>query len=151
MGRYKLAAMSLVTAIPAAVLAYFSIMAWVSFAENMSTMLKIVNGALTPISVLVALMPVIILVGRRRPKSEGSRKGEEAASGAAAAAAEGSEEAPVAAGTGELVDVADSEQMPSSLSDSEMEQSETDAFDFEAADLDDADSEPAEFEEENEK
>jgi hypothetical protein len=114
-------------------------------------MMKVVNGALTPISVLVALMPVIIMVGRRRPKTEESKTGEEAASGAAVSG-EGDEEAQ-AAGTGELVDVADSEQMPStsSLSDSEVEQSETDAFDFEAADLDDADSEPVEFEDEKEK
>jgi hypothetical protein len=144
--------MSLVAAIPAGILAWLSIMAWVRFTENMGTGMMVVNGLTTAASVLVTLFPVIILVGRRRPK-EGAKKGDEAgAPGADAAAMAEGDHAAQSAGTGELVDVADSEHLPlpdeADLSDSsEIEQSETDAFDFESADLDDAD-EPVEFEEE---
>jgi hypothetical protein len=141
--------MSLVAAIPAAFLAYLSIMAWVRYTENMGTGMMVVNGGTTAVSVLVALIPIIILVGRRRPKEDAKSA---AAAGAGAAAVEG-DEAP-AAGTGELVDVADSEHVPlpdeADLSDSsEIEQSETDAFDFEADEFEDAGSdEPVEFEDE---
>jgi len=149
-GRYALAAMSLAAAIPAAILAYWSIMAWVHFAEHMSIMMKVVNGVLTPVSVLMTLMPVIIMVGRRRPKVEGAKAETDEAADEAAATAD--EAAPVEAGTGELVDVADSEMMdmPADVEDevadadeSLGEPSETDAYDFAAEDFDDA----AEFEE----
>lgn len=151
MGRYALAAMSLVAAIPAAFLAYLSIMAWVRYTENMGTGMMVVNGGTTAVSVLVALIPIIILVGRRRPKEESKVPDEGAPGAAAASATEGDAEH---AGTGELVDVADSEHVPlpddAELSDSsEIEQSETDAFDFEADEFDDAGGdEPVEFEEE---
>ena len=58
MGRYALAAMSLVAAIPAAFLAYLSIMAWVRYTENMGTGMMVINGGTTAVSVLVALIPI---------------------------------------------------------------------------------------------
>lgn len=149
MGRYALAAMSLVAAIPAAILLYFCIMAWISYTENMQPMMMVVNGGTTLVSVAVALMPVVILVGRRRPKADAAKKETDEGAGEQAAAAEGVESS-AGAGTGELVDVADSEMLdtPSMADDSEIGETETDAFDFAAEDFDDASDEPVEFEEE---
>lgn len=93
MTKGNLIATSFVGAIPAGCLAYFSIMAFLNFSENMATMLQVVNGVTVLVSVLMALSPLAILIFMRGPaKPEVATAG--AATGAVpAAAASGSEPA----------------------------------------------------------
>lgn len=134
MGRYALAGTSLVAAIPAAFLAYLAIMAWVRYTENMTTMVMVVNGGVTLISVLLALTPIIILVGRRRQKGPRADKSaaEEAGDKSALAAAAVSDDEVATAQAGEPLDVSDSSEFA--------EPAETDAFDFQADELEDVES-----------
>jgi hypothetical protein len=130
--------MSLVAAIPAAVLAVVAIMAFVRHTENMGTLLLVVNGGATLIGVLVALLPVIILVGKRRSSETDE----------AEPAAVGAESGTPSAQTAEVVP--DGGVAPS---DSDFvaaaEPAETDAFEFNADEFEDADSgESFEFEDE---
>lgn len=81
MTKGNLIATSLVGAVPAGVLAYFSIMAFVSYTEKMATMLQVVNGVTVLVSVLMALSPIAILIFMRGPAQP-----EAAAAGAATAA-----------------------------------------------------------------
>lgn len=131
--------MSLVAAIPAAFLAVVAIMAFVRHTENMGTLLLVVNGGATLIGVLVALLPVIILVGKRRtPESE--KEAEPAAVGASA-------ETP-SAQTAEIVSDEEAAASESELA-AAGEPAETDAFEFDADQFEDADSgESFDFEDE---
>jgi hypothetical protein len=128
--------MSLVAAIPAAVLAVVAIMAFVRHTENMGTLLLVVNGGATLVGVLVALLPVIILVGKRR--SPDSDEAEPAGVGAEseATSAQTAEVVPdggAAPGDSDLVAAA--------------EPADTDAFEFNADEFEDADAgESFEFE-----
>src|SRR5919109_4536244 len=81
--------MSLVAAIPAAVLAVVAIMAFVRHTENMGTLLLVVNGGATLMGVLIALLPVIILVGKRRSPDEEQEEGAPATVGAESGAPSG--------------------------------------------------------------
>jgi hypothetical protein len=64
-----LAVVSLVAAIPAGIMALLAIMALLGSAGEMSTLLLAVTGGATAIGVLVALLPVVILVGKRKTKA----------------------------------------------------------------------------------
>jgi len=64
--RMALAAVSLVAAIPAGIMAALGIMAFLSHTEHMNTILMATTGAATAMGVLIALSPVVILVGKRR-------------------------------------------------------------------------------------
>lgn len=66
MSRMALAAASLVAAVPAGILAAVAIMALLGSAGDMSTLLLIITGGATAVGVLVALLPIVILVGKRR-------------------------------------------------------------------------------------
>ncbi len=142
MSRLALAAVSLVAAIPAAWLAVVAILAFVNHTENMGTIILIVNGAATAIGVLVALTPIIILVGKRRgPKEKVEAEPVEVG------AASGS----TGAQTAEIIP----DEMPEAISEGELaaaEPAETDAFEFNADEFEDADSgETFEFDDEDEK
>jgi hypothetical protein len=127
-GRYALAATSLVAALPAAFLAYLSIMAFVQYTENMSGFRIGVNAAITGVSVLMAISPIVILVGRRREKTDD-------AAGSAEDASNADEED---AGADDAVATA-TKEAPSTFDD-EIEAAETDAYDFNADEFDDADA-----------
>lgn len=137
MGRYALAATSLVAAIPAIGLAYVTIMAFVHYADVMPTAMIIVNGAAVAVAVLLAITPVAILVGRRSDK-KAAEPAVEAAEGDEGE--EGAAPAESAAHTAEVV--ADEELEEGALSE-EMdlddldESAETDAFEFDMDELDD--------------
>jgi hypothetical protein len=84
----NLVATSLVGAIPAAGLAYLTVMAFIHFADKMATMLQVVTGTALVFSVLMALSPFAILLfvksgAALEPKAE------------AAAAVAGAKEKPV--------------------------------------------------------
>lgn len=144
MGRYALAGTSLVAAIPAGLLATVAIMNFVKHTENMGTIMITVNGAATLFGVLLALTPIIVLVGRRREKTE------DQASAAVEtptdeSAAEGSEE--LSAQTAELVADDSAEDLPSeefaafdSGSDQDLAVEETGDYQFDADDFAQADS-----------
>src|SRR5262245_26917431 len=61
-----LAATSLVAAVPSGILAILAIIALLSSAGEMKPMMLGIVGTLTVVGVLLALMPVIILVGKRK-------------------------------------------------------------------------------------
>ncbi|MFV0445483.1 MAG: hypothetical protein ACK5Q5_18035 [Planctomycetaceae bacterium] len=96
MTKGNLIATSLVGAIPAGALAYFSIMAFLHYSENMATMLQVVNGVTVLVSVLMAMSPIAILIFVRSPSATAEKPPVGAASSAAlpvaaAVAEEGSE------------------------------------------------------------
>jgi len=62
MTRNSLAATSLVAAIPAGFMAYFGVMAFLNYVENMPMMLKVVNGMALLVSALMVLSPVGIML-----------------------------------------------------------------------------------------
>lgn len=62
MTKGNLVATSFVGALPAAGLAYLTIMAFISYADKMATMLQVVTGTALVCSVLMALSPFAILL-----------------------------------------------------------------------------------------
>lgn len=78
MSRMALAATSLVAAIPAGILAFLAIMALLSSAGDMGTLLLAVTGGATLSGILVALMPAAILVGKRKPAEKPAAKAKKA-------------------------------------------------------------------------
>jgi len=66
MSRMALAATSLVAAIPAGILAALAIIALLGHAGDMKPLVLGVVGGMTALGVLIALSPVIILVGKRK-------------------------------------------------------------------------------------
>lgn len=140
MSRLALAAVSLVAAIPAAWLAVVAILAFVNHTENMGTIILIVNGAATAIGVLLALTPIIILVGKRR----GPKEPEKVEASAEVPAVSGAQTAEVIP---EFEAAAESEGEFAAA-----EPAETDAFEFNADEFEDADSsETFEFDDEDQK
>ena len=143
MGRFALAGVSLTAAIPGGLLAAVAIMSFVRHTENMGTIMIGVNGAATLFGVLLALTPIIVLVGRRREKTGAAADaaGEESAD----ESAEGDEA--LSAQTAELVAEDHGEEAPSeefsavdSLSDDDLSVEETGDFQFDPDDFAQADS-----------
>ena len=66
MSRMALAALSLIAAIPAGILAAVGIMAFLTHTEHMQPLVMVVTGGATAMGVLLALTPIIILVGKRQ-------------------------------------------------------------------------------------
>ncbi len=58
---------SFVAAIPAGVMAYFSVMAFLNYATDMPTMLQVVNGTALLFCALMTLSPIAILLFVRKP------------------------------------------------------------------------------------
>lgn len=151
MGRTSLAATSLVAAVPAGVLAYVTIMAFVNYADAMPTMMLVVNGAAVTIAVLLAITPVAILVGKRgekqekeTPAAEATEDGEE--SDAAESAAHTAEVVTDDLDGGELSDEMDLDELAVAA--------ETDSFEFDMDDLDEGPSsadEAFEFDDEDDE
>lgn len=90
MTKGNLIATSFVGAIPAGFLAYFTIMAFINYAENMATMLQVVTGTTVLFSVLMALSPIAILLFSKGKPKEGT---EVVAAGSATAAVAASKSA----------------------------------------------------------
>lgn len=87
MSRMALAAASLVAAIPAGILAFLAIKSLLSSFGDMQTIVSVVTIGVTVVGVLVALLPVVILVGKRRaPAAPVKSKAEKAAEKAAVVA-----------------------------------------------------------------
>jgi hypothetical protein len=125
--RKALAAVSLVAAIPGGVMAYFAIMGLLTSAGDMPTLVLGITGAATAMGVLIALLPIVILVGKRKTQ----------AAPAKAAKAEKVKEPAAVAGaqTAEVV-LEDQEQVSEENEDTEAiasadEQDATDDFKFE--------------------
>lgn len=122
--RFALAAVSLVAAIPAGIMAFLAIMAFLRYTENMSTLpmgglFLAVMGCIAALGVLVALSPIVILVGRRRAQQP------------AQAVAAGPESAEAGAQTADVV--ADSELAAADESEElvgEAEAEPTEAYEF---------------------
>ena len=91
MTKGNLIATSLVGAIPGGFLAYFTIMAFINYAENMAVMLQVVTGTTLLFAVLMALSPIaILLFSKGQPKEEAAE--ESAASSAVAPVMDDAEE-----------------------------------------------------------
>lgn len=104
MSRMALAGTSLVAAIPSGILAVFAIMALLGSAGDMKPMILGVVAALAVVGVLLALMPVIIVVGKRQaPVAAKAAKSEAVPTGLS-----GAQTAEIVADAG--LDAADSEE-----------------------------------------
>lgn len=66
MSRMALAATSLVAAVPAGIMAALAVMALLSSAGDMKPLVLGITGAASAVGVLIALLPIIILVGKRK-------------------------------------------------------------------------------------
>ncbi len=102
MTKNALAASSLVAAIPAGVMAYLGVMAFLEYPEKMGLMLQIVTGTILLFSVLLVLMPFGVLLFAKKPASDeaaaGDGTGEPAETVAAPVAAGAAEGDPTEAG-----------------------------------------------------
>lgn len=65
-----LAATSLVAAVPAGIMAALAIMALLSSAGDMKPLVLGITGAASAVGALIALLPVIILVGKRKAPAQ---------------------------------------------------------------------------------
>lgn len=95
MNRISLALTSLVAAIPGGFMAYLCIKAFLSYTENMPTMLSVVNGVTLLVCVLLALLPFAILLFIKGKPKEVAVAGADAANGAAEVAGTKSGSAPM--------------------------------------------------------
>ena len=123
-----LAATSLVAAIPAGIMAALGIMAFLSHTEHMKPIVMGVMGGVTLMGIVIGLMPVAILVGKRQSKPQAASKAE---SEAVPSGASGAQTAEIVAddGADEAVDEEDTESMSDDLGGSTGEfQFEDDAF-----------------------
>jgi hypothetical protein len=83
--RMALAAISLVAAVPAAIMAILAILALLGSAGEMSTLILGVTGGATAVGVLIALLPIVILVGKRKTKPAAAKVAKEAPVGVSGA------------------------------------------------------------------
>jgi hypothetical protein len=125
MSRMALAAVSLVAAVPAAIMAILAILALLGSAGDMSTLVLAVTGGATAVGVLVALLPIVILVGKRKTKAAPAKVAKESPVGVS-----GAQTAEVVGAEDELVEHEDTEMVPSGDDiESFGESDDTEAFD----------------------
>ena len=74
MSKLNLAAVSLVAAIPAGVLAFFSIYAFLNYAEEMQTMMQVVNGITLLAAVILILVPFVIMLKKGKGDTADKKK-----------------------------------------------------------------------------
>lgn len=90
MNKKTLAGVSLVAAVPAGLLAYFCIHAFLSYTDKMQTMMQVVNGITLLMAVILILTPIVIML-RKGKATEGAAKKEAAVPAAVAAGSDGGE------------------------------------------------------------
>lgn len=90
MTKTNYALMSLIAAVPAGVLAFYCIYAFISYSERMKVMMQVVNGFTLLLAVIVLLMPVVIMLKKGKPEvaAEGVGGASAVATGGAAVAAD---------------------------------------------------------------
>jgi hypothetical protein len=140
-----LAATSLVAAIPAGIMAALGIMAFLTHTENMKPMVMVVTGGATAMGVLLALTPIIILVGKRQSKPVAAKA---AKSELVPAGVSGAQTAEIVAGDLDAeadadADVATGEAEFTEAMDSVGDTGDTDDFQFEDDAFLDEEPEPA--------
>jgi hypothetical protein len=114
----SLAAVSLVGAIPAGVLAFYCIHAFLTYSERMHWLMQVVNGITLLMAVILILTPVVIMLRKGKEGGAAARKGAEVA-------------APVAAGSSGEID-ADPFELDEAMGDEAQDEFDVEATDEEA-------------------